>query len=153
MIGFREDIYRWMGVGIMSAQIPSPITTVAFAFALLTSGLAAGVPAKTAFAVDCITAPNSSVPPNNHWHYRTDRTHQRKCWYLRADNEPSEQRAIQVAHQPPSAKQPQSIASGGPYSLASFKEFMAQNGGAKLSDQDVEKLYADFLEWNHRAKN
>jgi hypothetical protein len=28
-----------------------------------------------------------------------------------------------------------------------------QHGGAKLSDQEVEKLYAEFLEWNRRAKN
>jgi hypothetical protein len=30
---------------------------------------------------------------------------------------------------------------------------MAQHGGARLSDQDVEKLYAEFLEWNRRVKN
>jgi hypothetical protein len=28
---------------------------------------------------------------------------------------------------------------------------MAQHGGARLSDQDVEKLYAEFLEWNRRV--
>jgi hypothetical protein len=45
------------------------------------------------------------------------------------------------------------MVAAGPYSLADFKNFMAQRGGGKLSDQDVEKLYAEFLEWRRRAKN
>jgi hypothetical protein len=138
---------------MMSAQIPSRINTIAFAFGLLTAGLATALSVNAAIAADCITAPSFPAPANNHWHYRTDRTQQRKCWYLRADNEAPEQRPVQVAHQTPSAKQPLSIKSAGPYSLASFKDFMARNGAAKLSDQDVEKLYADFVEWSHRAKH
>jgi hypothetical protein len=136
----------------MSAQIPRPIGTIAFASALLASTLGVGAPAGMAFAVDCLAAPNSPVPPNGHWYYRTDRTQQRKCWYLRSDNGPSEQGAVQVVHEPP-IKPSQSVAAGSPFSLASFKEFVAQHGGAKLSDQDVEKLYAEFLEWKRRAKD
>ena len=30
---------------------------------------------------------------------------------------------------------------------------MAQQGGANLSDKDVEKLYARFLEWSRHAKD
>ncbi len=51
------------------------------------------------------------------------------------------------------AKSSQTVAAGGRYSLASFKDFMAEHGGAKLSDQDVEKLYAEFFECKGRAKN
>jgi TRAP-type uncharacterized transport system substrate-binding protein len=38
-------------------------------------------------------------------------------------------------------------------SLAKFKEFVTRDGHANLSDEEVEKLYARFLEWNRRAKN
>lgn len=38
-------------------------------------------------------------------------------------------------------------------SLAKFKEFMAQQGRANLSEAELEKLYAQFLEWNRRPKN
>jgi TRAP-type uncharacterized transport system substrate-binding protein len=38
-------------------------------------------------------------------------------------------------------------------SLASFKDFMAQQGHTNLSQEELEKLYAQFLEWNRRAKN
>jgi hypothetical protein len=137
----------------MAAQIPRPISTIAFAAALLAFGLASGVPANKAFAVDCLAAPDSPAPSNSHWYYRTDRTQQRQCWYLRADNEPSQQGAVQVAPETSPTKLSQSMPAAGSYSLANFKNFMAQNGGTKLSDRDVEKLYAEFLEWSRRAKN
>jgi hypothetical protein len=137
----------------MSAQIPRPIGTMAFASALLVSGLAVGVPANSAFAVDCLTAPNSSAPPNSHWYYRTDRTQQRKCWYLRDDNEVSEHRAVPTASEAQTTKPSQSVSAAGSYSFASFKDFMVKHEGAKLSDQEVKKLYVEFLEWNRGAKN
>jgi hypothetical protein len=69
----------------MSAQL-RPIGIIAFASALL----AFGVPTNIAFAVDCLTAPNSPAPPNSHWYYRTDRTQEHKCWHLQTDNGQSE---------------------------------------------------------------
>jgi hypothetical protein len=119
---------------------------------LITLGAAVSIPFSAAFAVDCLSEPNSPAPPNSHWYYRTDRVQQHKCWYLRSDHQP-EQGAVQVARDVPLVKPAQSIVAGGPYSLADFKNFMAQRGGDKLSDQDVEKLYAEFLEWRRRAKN
>jgi hypothetical protein len=93
------------------------------------------------------------MPPNGHWYYRTD-SQQRKCWYLRgADIAPSKQAPQPDARHAPTAKPVESEAAASPYSLASFKEFMAQRGGAKLSDQDVEELYTAFLKWNRRLKN
>jgi len=129
----------------MSAQL-RPIGTIAFASALL----AFSVPANIAFAVDCLTAPNSPAPPNGHWYYRTDRTQERKCWHLQTDN--GQSRAVQTVHEAP-AKTSQSVAAGGRYAGPGFKDFVAQHGGAKLSDEDVEKLYAEFLEWRRRSKN
>jgi hypothetical protein len=80
----------------MSAQL-RPIATIAFASALL----AFGVPANIAFAVDCLTAPNSPAPPNGHWYYRTDRAQERKCWHLQTDNDQSEQGIVQTAREAP----------------------------------------------------
>src|SRR6185312_5302617 len=34
------------------------------------------------------------------------------------------------------------------YSLASFKEFLAQHGGANRSEKEIEELYVQFREWN-----
>jgi hypothetical protein len=33
-------------------------------------------------ADDCLTKPNATAPPGNHWYYRLDRTTHRECWYL-----------------------------------------------------------------------
>jgi hypothetical protein len=60
---------------------------------------------------------------------------------------------MQVARETPPARPLQSESTAEPYSLASFKDFMAQHGGANLSNQDIERLYAEFLEWRRRAKN
>jgi hypothetical protein len=38
-------------------------------------------------------------------------------------------------------------------SLRTFKDFMARQGRANLSQDELEKLYAKFLEWKRRAKN
>jgi hypothetical protein len=135
----------------MSARISRRIGTIAFAFELPLLALTISVPANTAFAVDCLSAPSSSATPNSHWYYRTDRTQHRKCWYLRAANELSNERAAQVESEASSAK-PSKPTSRATLSFANFKVFVAQNGGAKLSDQELEKLYAEFLEWNSREE-
>jgi hypothetical protein len=123
----------------MSAQITRPL--VVFTLTLLAAGLALGVSDHPAVADDCRNAPNSPAPANSHWYYRTDRTQQRQCWHL-GTNESSQPRAVPTAADAAMAPP-----------LASFKEFMAQRGGAKLSDQEVEKLYAEFLEWNRGTKS
>jgi hypothetical protein len=97
----------------MSARISQSIATIAVGSTILASCFAVGVPANTAVAADCLTAPNPSTPSNGHWYYRTDRTQQRKCWYLHTDNEPSAQSAMQVARN--AASQTTAIGSdGGP---------------------------------------
>ena len=128
----------------MPAQ-PRPIGTIAFA-SFLASGLGVSVPAKIAFAADCLTAPSSAAPPNSHWYYRTDRTQDRKCWHLQTDGGPSEQAAAHAVRETP-AKPSQAVA-GAP----GFKDSVTQHAGAKPSDQDVETLYAEFLECRRRAK-
>ncbi len=137
----------------MSAQISRPIGTIGLASALLASALALSIPANMGFAADCLDTPNSAAPPHSHWYYRTDRTQQRKCWRLGADSAPAQQGAVQALGQAPPANLSQSVSTSSQYSLARFKDFIAQNGGAKLSEQDVERLYAEFLEWKRHAND
>lgn len=54
---------------------------------------------RTARAGDCLAQPNSSAPAGNHWYYHTDRATQRKCWYLRALDQPAQGLAAQTASQ------------------------------------------------------
>jgi hypothetical protein len=129
---------------IMAGQIRLPIGSIAFVAAFLVAILSAVGSAGAASAADCLTAPGSSAPPNSHWYYRTDRTTQRKCWFLRALDGSSSQGAVTTT---------QSAAAAVTYSLADFKDFMAQRGNADLSDKDVEQLYAQFLEWRRRPEN
>src|SRR2546426_11885134 len=59
-------------------------------------------------ADDCITKPDAAPPQGSHWYYRTDRTMQRQCWYLRAEGEKVRAGVQQptAAAQPPSAPKP-----------------------------------------------
>lgn len=125
----------------MSAPIRRPIGSVAFASALLLATSGAGPWAAIADAADCLTAPDSAAPPNSHWYYRMDRATQRKCWHLRAINEPPQQGALKTAQAAPVPDE---------YSLANFKDFIAQRGNATLSDADIKTLYVQFLEWRHQ---
>jgi hypothetical protein len=78
------------------SKIPRPIGSIALVATLLVLGVDVGVPANTAHADDCLTAPNSSAPQGRHWYYRLDLTNQRKCWYLRAPGPPEQQAAAQA---------------------------------------------------------
>jgi hypothetical protein len=133
---------------IMAAQRRLPVGSIAFVFAFRVSILSVIGPTGIAHAADCLTAPGSSAPPNGHWYYRTDRTQQRKCWFLRSDNGSSQEQAQEQAVQTT-----QSVPAADPYSLARFKNFMAHRGGANLSDKDVERLYAQFLAWRRSPAN
>jgi hypothetical protein len=47
----------------------------------------------------------------------------------------------------------QQAKAGNQTSLAKFKEFMAQQGRANLTQEELAKLDAQFQEWNRRSKN
>jgi hypothetical protein len=128
---------------IMARAIRSSTRSIPFASAFLVSILGVIGPAHTArAAADCLTAPDPSASPNGHWYYHTDRTTQQKCWYLRGANSGSQEEPVK--------KPIQSASAAPPYSLGSFRDFMAQRGNANLSDHDVQQLYAEFLEWRRR---
>jgi hypothetical protein len=124
----------------MAAQIPQKSGAIAFVSALIASCLGVGVPANTARAVDCLTVPNSSAPPNDHWYYRTDRAKQRKCWYLRAANRPSQEVAVRIARQAPPSESLQPAPAASPHSLANFKDFM-ESAEAPIYPTNTSKNY------------
>jgi hypothetical protein len=148
----------------MAVQLRSLIGPIAFVSTFLVSILSAIGPTGIAHAADCLTAPGPSAPPNSHWYYRTDRTQQRKCWFLRSDNGPSQGQAQEQAQgqvqeqaqeqvQEQAVQTTQSVPAAEPYSLARFKNFMAHRGSGNLSDKDVERLYAQFLAWRRDPAN
>jgi len=74
---------------------------------------------------------------------------------LGAAGQPVQSSPVQTARAAavPSAKPLPSSPTPRRYSLESLKDFMAQRGNGNLSDGDVEKLYAQFLEWSHPFRN
>jgi hypothetical protein len=49
-------------------------------------------------ADDCITKPNATPPQGSHWYYRTERSTQRQCWYLKPEGE-----KVRASVDPPTA--------------------------------------------------
>ena len=80
----------------MFLRIPRPIGLIALVSTLFLAGASVSMPVDVARADDCLAAPNSPAPPGSHWYYRMDWAKQRKCWYLRAPGQPSQQAAAQV---------------------------------------------------------
>ena len=84
--------------------------------------LAWGVELRTARADDCLAQPSSSAPEGSHWYYHTDRTTQRKCWYLRAPDQPAQQSAAQNTSQGATTnsiplEKPATVSGGAPTSV------------------------------------
>jgi hypothetical protein len=141
-----------VGIGVrggdMSGPKPRPNGSVACVAVILLSGLGVGLSAGTARAVDCLTAPKTPTPQGSHWFYRTDPATQRKCWSLRATDTPPQQVAAGPTSTEPPGRALASTSAPNQHVFASFKEFMAQHGGAAMSEPELEKLYAQFLKWN-----
>lgn len=125
-----------------------PVGSIAFVVMLLLCGLSVGASAEPSRAAQCLAAPSGPAPQGNRWYYHTDRATQRKCWALKVTGAPPQQVAAQAVNEAPPPRPVRPVPALDRRSFASFKEFMAQRRGANLSDQDLEKLYAEFLQWN-----
>jgi hypothetical protein len=79
----------------MVLRIPRPIGLTVLVYALFSAGV--GASANVARADDCLAAPNSPTPQGSHWYYRMDWAKQRKCWYLRAPDQPAQQAVPEAA--------------------------------------------------------
>src|SRR5262245_3801871 len=69
----------WVSMGNRVALFVS----VLFAGVALTMTSLSAAPA----ADECLAKPKGVAPEGKHWYYRTNRTIQRKCWYLGDDGE------------------------------------------------------------------
>jgi hypothetical protein len=76
----------------MSGQTARSFAWVAIL--VLVSGAHLVLPADSARAADCRSAPNSPAPAGTHWYYRLDWPTQRKCWYVRAPGRRANQAAV-----------------------------------------------------------
>jgi hypothetical protein len=47
----------------------------------------------------CLSSPRATAPQGSHWYYRTDRTLQRKCWYLASEDRDAASEAAPAAVQ------------------------------------------------------
>ena len=103
----------------MSGRILTAIGSITVVATLLVSGVVLGAP-DTARADNCLTAPNSSAPQGSHWHYRTDRANQRKCWYFRAPGQPAQQATAQATSEAEShaIPRPTNSSAGAPMSIS-----------------------------------
>jgi hypothetical protein len=82
---FAEIVMRIsMAEGTMPRRILGSIGSIAVVVAVVVSEAGIDLRTNSAYANDCVAAPNASAPQGQHWYYRIDRAHQRKCWYLHA---------------------------------------------------------------------
>jgi hypothetical protein len=75
----------------VSGIMPRPARAMALLAMLSLSGFGASGPISTAYADDCLVAPNSAAPKSSHWYYRIDRVKKLRCWYLHALDEAGHQ--------------------------------------------------------------
>jgi hypothetical protein len=109
----------------MSGQIPRRMGSMALLATLLAWSAGVGALTTTATADDCLAEPNSSAPAGSHWYYHMDRATQRKCWYIRATDQPVEPAAAQVTSDPASVpaappippEKPATASASGPISI------------------------------------
>jgi hypothetical protein len=78
----------------MAGRIRGSMASLAL---LLVLAVGTGVPTNAARADDCLTEPNSPAPEGSHWYYHIDRATQRKCWHVRATDQPAEETAAPAA--------------------------------------------------------
>ena len=110
----------------MSGQIPRPMGSIALVATLLMWSVSIGAPTITARADDCLAEPNSPAPAGSHWYYHLDRAKQRKCWYIRATDQPVQPAAAQAtsdrASVPPASpiplEKPATALASGPISIS-----------------------------------
>jgi hypothetical protein len=107
----------------MAGQTRRPMASLALVATLLVLAAGIGARTNTVRADDCLTAPNSSAPDGSHWYYHIDRATQRKCWHVRATDQPAEQTAAPAASDasavaPTAALKKPATSSGAPMSIS-----------------------------------
>src|SRR5215813_7571461 len=73
-----DSVERWA----MSEKYRMKSTIVGATICLL-AGLLTASASVTAYAAECLAAPNAQSAPGTRWHYRIDRATGQHCWYLK----------------------------------------------------------------------
>jgi hypothetical protein len=127
----------------MPEPLWSPVGSAVIVAALLLLG-AVDRRGGTAQADDCLTAPGSSATNGSHWYYHLDSTKQRKCWYLRAADQPA-QPAAQIpsaSHNTataPDAEKSKNNGGGVPLPHIKMLAVTPRSAPAETTDQPVEQ--------------
>ena len=137
----------------MPGRILSLIGSIAVAVVVSAAGI--DLPTNSAYANDCVAVPNAAAPQGQHWYYRVDRPHHRKCWYLHAVLLPLHRAAIKRAEHhgistAANVPMPQSIEGGAAGSaptparaakpqLVPFIRTMAEELGQQSAEEDADR--------------
>jgi hypothetical protein len=73
-----DSVERWA----MSEKYRMKYTIVGATICSL-AGLLTGSASVTAYAAECLAAPNAQSGPGTRWHYRIDQATKQRCWYLK----------------------------------------------------------------------
>ncbi len=76
----------------------------------LTGIILSGSPARA--ADECLAAPNSSAPPGSHWYYHSDRSTQRKCWYVKPEDRQAHAESPKIQPAAKSSAETAAVATG-----------------------------------------
>jgi len=83
------------------SNVPAKFAS-AVVLSVVVSAAAVVLPSHGAKAADgCQTEPGDGAPQGKHWHYRTERSTGRRCWYLRGEEDKSAARADAQDSAPP----------------------------------------------------
>jgi hypothetical protein len=104
------------------------------------------LPSSVVFAADdCVAEPKLQAAESGHWYFHTDRTTNRKCWYL-------DRRRIDVSQGASPAPPPQPTVA----ELTATEKIQAKRPDqrAPLLDQaGRDALFQEFMRWQDRTGN
>src|SRR5215510_14687812 len=97
----------------------------------------------TASAAECLGAPNAQSGPGTHWYYRTDRTTNQRCWYLKdvsgsSPSRPASESAAPSNGGPGVAASPAPSARESPINGWFLSTFATLSGRASSSSETAE---------------
>jgi len=99
---FGEEISRAIGNGVWLMTVKAGLIPVALG--LLAVLVGTGFNAGSARAQDaCLDAPNGPAPQGTQWYFKTDRSSQRKCWYVRSQDQAAQPAPAEELPEPASA--------------------------------------------------
>ena len=120
----------------MTARGPTSFASQWLIGVLLILIASAILPGTTGQAEECLAAPNSPAREGTRWHYRLDWATQRKCWYMRAIDQPTQQTTAHPAAALPAPGLATPIPSPGPPATGSAMSVNRGNPTSPSSNRE-----------------